>query len=366
MKKSLISIILFTVIFSLLCGCNVTDAENNHRVREISSYSNLCNNGELYLDYDKEAFFDFTSMTGTYICAKPNCSHSNPKDCSAYGMSELPFIYKDKIYYFVSDIVANDDGSFSDRTDFYKADMDGTNREIVDTIKDFSIENIKMFLIGDELYLSAVKHSFSEYGGYGSDQAAEKYFCKYNLSDNSLTEIKNFGAKYSCSLNIYGVFNNAVYFYLSYSEKPISIDDNDTVFVTEQYKYELDSGTLSDCDIQGLVSISEGWAIIDNDSDFTLINENNEKAVIDGNYRDYDYIVNNIIFSGYYGYCVNLENGKKYALNLPRENSENQGIRYIVKDFIEERYIVQVLNYTENSKSYISLTEDELIGEKIG
>ncbi len=194
---------------AFLCSCNSAPAETDGQVREISSYSKLCSGGELYLDYDKETFYDFTSMKGTYICAKPNCNHSDPKVCSAYGMSQLPFIYNNNIYYFVSDVIVHDDGSFSDKTDLYMADMDGTNREIIDTIEDLSIDCIKMFLVGDELYLSATKHSFSQYGGYGSDQTMQKIFCKYNLSDNSLHQIKNFGEKYSCGIDIVQVQNFA-------------------------------------------------------------------------------------------------------------------------------------------------------------
>ncbi|MBD5082485.1 MAG: hypothetical protein HDT44_12085 [Ruminococcaceae bacterium] len=363
MNKMIGSAVCVTAALILLSGCRSKVTQNEDQVREVSSFSNLCNNGELYMDNDKTVFCDFISMTAAPLCSKPNCPHNNEKICSAYNMYGVPFLYNEKIYYFVSDAIDNGDKTFSDITDVYISDTDGTNRSVVKTIKDLCPEEgSNMFIVGNELYLFAVKHNFSEYGGYGSEQTKEVRFCKFDLTDYSLTDIALLGTDYSNSSYFLGVFNGSIYFNYSYLEEP-DVDFENTDYKHKEYKYDLKSGEISDNDVDNLHMISGGWIIIKNGSGCIMRNEKGEEITLEENYSDFDCIVNDIAFSGYYGYCVDLKSGKKYSLDFGGENSQNS--RYTVKDHIDVRYIVGVQNYAENSREYISFTEDELIGEEI-
>lgn len=353
----------------LLSGCNPRVTYNENQIREISYFSNLCNNGELYMDNDKAVFYDFHSMTAALLCSKPNCLHNSEKTCSAYNMHGVPFIYNNKIYYFVSDIIDDGNKNFSDTTDVYTSDLDGTNRSVVNTFEDFCLEEAsKMFIVGNDLYLFAVKHNFSEYGGFGSEQTKEVLFCKFNLSDKSLTDLASLGTDYSNNGYILGVFNNSIYFYYSYLDNPINYSDvisENVTFKYKKYKYNLKSEEISECDIDNISLISGGWIITENDLVCTMLNEEGQEITIDEKNNDFDCVINDIAFSGYYGYCVDLASGKKYRLNFTNENTQNVNVRYTVKEYIDDKYIVQVQNYAENNRDYISLTENELIGEEI-
>ena len=219
-----------------------------------------------------------------------------------------------------------------------------------------------MFIVGNDLYLFAVKHNFSEYGGYGSGQTKEIRLCKFDLTDYSLTDIALLGTDHSNSSYFSGVFNGSIYFNYSYLEEP-DVDFENTDFKHKEYKYDLKSGEFSECDIDNIFMISGGWIIIKKGSGCIIRNEKGEEMTLEENCSDFDCIVNDIAFSGYYGYCVDLKRGKKYSLDLGGENSQN--LRYTVKDHIDGRYIVGAQNYAENSREYISFTEDELIGEEI-
>lgn len=365
MNKRIRSTVCVIAASVLLSGCNSKVTRNENQIREISYFSNLCNNGELYMDNDKAVFYDFHSMTAAPLCPKPNCSHNNSKTCSAYNMYGVPFIYNNKIYYFVSDIIDDGNNNFSDTTDVYTSDLDGTNRSVANTIENLCLEEVSnMFIVGNDLYLFAVKHNFSEYGGYGSEQTKEIHFCKFNLSDYSLTDMVLLGTDYSNSGYILGAFNDSIYFYYSYLENPDTLLDCN-IFKHKEYKYDLKSEEISECDIDDIHMISNGWIITKKDSDCTMRNENGKEITIDEKCSDFDSIVNDIAFSGYYGYCVNLADGKKCKLNFSDENTQNAVVRYTVKDYIDGKYIVQVQHYAENSRDYISLTEKELIGEEI-
>lgn len=369
MNKTIKGAVCVIAASALLSGCSSEVTQNENQIREISHFSNLCNNGELYMDNGKAVFYDFLSMTSAPLCSKPNCLHNSGKTCSAYNMYGIPFIYNEKIYYFVSDIINDGSNNFSDTTDAYTADLDGTNRSVVNTFENWAFETAPgMYIVGNELYLFVVKHAFDEYGGCGSEQTKEVHFCKFNLSDYALTDLALLGTDYSNNGRILGVFNNSIYFYYSYLDNPVSYLDiqfENIDYKHKEYKYDLKSEEISECDIDNIHAISRGWMIIKNGSGCIMRNEKGEETAVDEKCNDFDCVVNDIAFSGYYGYCVNLESGKKFRLNFTDDNTQNANLRYMVKDYIDGKYIVWAENYAENSRDYISLTENELVGEEI-
>lgn len=346
---------------ALLTGCKSEVALEENLIREISRFSNLCNNGELYMDNDKAVFYDFTSMTSSPLCSKPNCPHNSEKVCSAYNMYGVPFIYGDKVYYFVSDAINDGNGNFSDITELYSSDFDGTNRSVETTFENLCIDEATgMFMVGNELYLFSLKRNFSEYGGFGSEQTKEVHFSKLNLSDYSITELALLGTDYSSSGYFLGVFDNSIYFSYSYLDSPNELLNNPD-FKHKGYKYDLRSEEIDQCNTDDIFMISGGWTVTKSDSGCVIKNENGEEITLNENYNDFDSIVNDIAFSGYYGYCINLSDGKRYKLNFTDDNSS----RYSIRDYIDGKYIVMTENYAENSRDYISFAEDELIGEEI-
>lgn len=369
MNKAVRCLALYTAVLLLMSSCS-SQPQDNGEIREISSFTNLCNNGELYVDNDKVVFYDFMSMTSSPVCSKPNCAHNSSKTCSAYDMYGVPFIYNDKIYYFDTNIEDNGDDSYSDTTDVYTAALNGADRNVINTFDELCFyPESGMYLVGGDLYLFAAKHSFSPYGSYGGEQKAEIHLCRYNLPDNSLTDILLLGNDYLNGGTFFGVFDGCIYLSYSYSEEPIRYQDIFTEiekadFKYRTYKYDLKSKEIVQCDIDNIHSISGGWMIIEDGSNCIMRNEKGEEAAVDEACGSFDCIINDKAFSGYYGFCIDLPSGEKHKLNFAGEDAPTANIRYEVKDYIDGRYIIQAINYAENSREYISLTEDELIGEE--
>ncbi len=113
----------------MLFGCgeaNSAPSENNERI--VWTYGNADEKGELYTDSeDRLYFFDFDTMQSAVLCSKPNCPHTNENECSAFGMSNHPILYGDKLYFFNVETNFNGD-EITDTTTIYKAEPDGTNR----------------------------------------------------------------------------------------------------------------------------------------------------------------------------------------------------------------------------------------------
>lgn len=352
----------------MLCGCNSDSNDNENEIRIVSQFTNLCNNGELYSDSGKAVFFDFISMVSSPLCARPNCTHTDAEVCSAYNMGICPFIYNDKIYYFMHDIFVDKDGTFREKSDIYVADLDGTNRQAVKTIYDMRLADISpMCIIGNELYVSAISHTFSEYGGYGDEQACEAYLCKYNFDTNTFTSIKSFGMNYSVGLYFYGVYNNCIYMTHSYKTESTvftfetTTSNSQDTFIRENIKFDLETFEISQSDLSEIHAITNGWCIMGDENETVFLNEDGRQIISEESVYDFIYIVNDIAFVEYYGYCIDLSDGKKYAVVKP----ENPDQRYTVKDYIGEKYIVAITDYEKGSKNYAAFTKNELIKEEI-
>lgn len=116
--KKLVSFILVCVISCslVLTGCgDDTSKETTNKIGEfdktrvITDKGVFCNNENGFLK-----FYDYNSHKSAFLCNKPDCNHTDEKECYAYTNEEIFGVYNDKIYIFDTDFklsVRNLDGS---------------------------------------------------------------------------------------------------------------------------------------------------------------------------------------------------------------------------------------------------------------
>lgn len=86
-----------------LTGCaNNNSASPENNVHIVWNFGNADERCELFIDNNTERlyFMDFETMDSALLCSKPNCTHSNEDECSAFGMRNHPILYGDKLYFF--------------------------------------------------------------------------------------------------------------------------------------------------------------------------------------------------------------------------------------------------------------------------
>lgn len=100
----------------VLTGCgDDTSKETTNKIekfdktRVITDKGVFCNNENGFLK-----FYDYNSHKSAFLCNKPDCNHTDEKECYAYTNEEIFGVYNDKIYIFDMDFklsVRNLDGS---------------------------------------------------------------------------------------------------------------------------------------------------------------------------------------------------------------------------------------------------------------
>ena len=366
MSKRILSAVTAAVL--LLSACNSGNTEVRSEAREISPFSNLCNNGELSLSPDGKAMFtDFTNLNSSYICTRPNCPHNDPKTCSAYGMGHCPFIYGDKIYYFEVETEVADDGTIFDTTYICTADLDGNNRQRIYTADHVSAcDYTAMYLAEGKLYFSMARFGYSEYGSTGYD---EMLLCRYNFDSNTLETLRSFGTNWSSGIFIAGVFDGSVYIIYSYSEEEIVVTPETMGqmgaidFEYVNLRYDIEAEEFFDWDKGDFSDISGGCYITEEDGVLVFLDQAGRTATVNlESVKEIDGVVNGIAFSAYYGFCIDLYGGGTYRLSVYDDTGEK---RYEVVDFVEDRYILRCMDYSSGETTYSAMTKDELIKEKI-
>ena len=67
-------------------------------IRVIESGLSVSNEGILYscLQLNNAlCFYDFESMQSVYLCAEPNCDHTDHERCKAFRSSHMPFLHNE-------------------------------------------------------------------------------------------------------------------------------------------------------------------------------------------------------------------------------------------------------------------------------
>lgn len=357
MKK--IRLIAAALALTMLSGCTKESApESNERI--VWGYGNADERGELHTDTDGRLHFtDFDTIQSALLCSKPNCTHTNEKECSSFGMSNHPILHGDKLYFF--DVETNFDGDeITDTTTVYKADADGTNRVKVCEIKELALLGYtRMLIVGDKAYFSMDKTGWNEEQSASSGYN-EVWFCSFDFSTGTFERIAKLHEGWCSSSWIFGLYGGKVIFSFAYAEEKIpyleNVNDINKYYTNVLKTYDIESGDIANLTLPEPLCIGGGYYVYEKDGGAVVLSENgNEMLLPDFPVSSYLTIANGKLFNYPDQVCVDLSNGKMYKLNNSYDFVVSSDGYYILKSF----------DGLKQAYEYYKIPEKDYIGDAL-
>ena len=356
------NLIAAVAALAMLSGCaKKSEAPSENNTRIVWNYGNVYENGMLKSDnMNRLSFFDFDTFQSALLCSKPNCTHKSADDCSAFGMSNHPILYNDKLYFFHSDW-ENDVDEIVDITTVWKADTDGTNRTKVCTVEGLRLqEYTRMLVIDNMLYFSMSKTDWDMDIG-ASTGNNECWLCSYDLSTNTFTRIECLREEWAGSTWIYGLYDGKMVFYFSYSDRHVFTVEEVEKYITDVYKtYDIESGEIADLTLPKPLVVEGGYYIYEKDGGVAVLNEKGDELLLpDFPTKGGVTVADGKLFNFFEKKCADLTSGKMYALNL----SEDFGNSFVA--FADGNYILEQVDYDTQTYEYYKIDKKDLIGDAL-
>lgn len=223
--KKLVSFILVCVISCslVLTGCgDDTSKETTNKIEKFDKTRVITDKGVFYNNESGFLkFYDYNSHKSAFLCNKPDCNHTDEKECYAYTNEEIFGVYNDKIYIFDMDFklsVRNLDGSNSSELMTYCKKYNSSSDSYASPFNCFAINN-KLYV---EYYAKILDSKT------GNEKKKAILSC-INLEDN--TE-KIISEKDNSQYGFISILDNYLYF-VDYSSN--TKDGN----ITNEYKTDL-------------------------------------------------------------------------------------------------------------------------------
>ncbi len=350
-----IKLIAAALLLTLFSGCAKTDSSpfgKNERI--VWTYGNADEKGELYTDSEERLHFaDFDTMQSAVLCSKPNCLHTNEKDCSSFGMSNHPILCDGKIYFF--DVETNFDGDeITDITTVYQAEPDGTSRTKVSTIEGLALLNYtRMLIVGNKAYFSMDKT------GWNDDRTAtsgynEVWLCSFDFSTGTFERIEKLHEGWCSGTWIYGLYDGKVIFNYAYSEENVPyLEDPSEIgkYFTYVYKtYDTENGELADLTLPEPMYVGGGYYVYEKDGGAIVLSEDGQETTlpdfpVNGNLT----LADGKLFNCFGQTCADLSSGKTYSLKYSDD----------LTVYADGFYILKYLN------NYTKISEKDYIGDEL-
>ncbi|MDD3613153.1 MAG: hypothetical protein PHT05_05170 [Clostridia bacterium] len=240
-----ISVIMSILLVTAACSTN-KKASVNEQYLVINNDGSYFENAMLYFSGDRLLYLDYETLDATFACNKPNCDHSDPELCTAYGKGLSPFVYKGHLYFFNQSSEWGSDGLLVHKTTLYKSKYSGTEQVKIATIDDISPNLGRYYLLEDTLYFTA----------YSYPKEAENdllyiaiHLYSINLDTGEVSHLLKFkegGNNISVVVN--GVFDNKVYYELYYYERQIQwhewLEDKVPEPIHENLIFNIETGEI--------------------------------------------------------------------------------------------------------------------------
>ena len=356
MKK--LSVIFITAFAILLCSCG-DKVSLGEAYRLISNSDMTTNGGEFLISNDgKLIFYDFSSMTQTYICSRPNCQHNDESQCSAYGMDNHQFFFGDSLYFFDAG-VKNEGGKTVAYSELWKAKPDGSSRKKITTVNARLETYSSAVLNGNMLYFVGTEPEFDEFGtttGKGS-----QVLYSLNLDTNKSVRLFDICSGYHHNGGVSGIFDNKLYFWGASSETKIDFTAEKFIDTTKAHNYamNLKSGEITPSDMPDPKLICPDCYVDATDGKTVIYKPDSaEPIILDGFIKDKNpdiRLVNNKLFARFDGKVYDLETGKIHKL-LTEPKVE-------IKAYINGSYIVS--KFEVDKYVFGKASEKDLIGAEI-
>lgn len=358
--KRLILIILSVIMILPFSSCSGT-ANVPDEVRRISTFYAPTGEGEFLYD-SKLSYVDYRSLQQAVVCPYPNCPHTDPETCSAYGMVSsmaMPVYYNGHIYFFSQKSEYQSDGELKIYSEIFKANSDGTSRIKLDDVDGGTVNLSFNWVVGDKLYFTP--QSFKMENGISSN------YTKYTLWEFDFNTEKT---EYLCDLieglyigaRINGYFDGKLYINVSRSkeQKELSVDEIMTANIEyESYDciYDIETGELTKWD--KCAANGNGKYLTVGDEDKTEVYTLDGKVYDMENISGYLQIVNDFIIDGYAGKAIDLKTGKIYKALIGKDT---EIVAYVDGKYIGKTRVMDGGNIT--GYTYAKYDGEEIFGEE--
>lgn len=305
-------------------------------------------------------FFDFDTMTEVPICPRPNCTHTDPNTCSAFGISFDYFIYNDKLWWFEDGtddlgLRYDENGEFIDSSALYSANLDGTNRKKIAVLDGFEAMST-IYVKNGKAYFMAADNRWDmnwETGRFATAGYDRVCLYSYDFKKKEFTQIypENDNGEHISFITIFGRYDNSLV--LRVSEKSWYDAEEDVVVLPpDKYLfYDFSTGKFTECD-NNIYRAQKDWLISKEDDGTIVVN----RAYSGEEYRITDERFTQAFWGGYCvfdgmlfvsdGYAYELETGKVHTTQVCN-----------IWAYYKGKYIVNLMNSAE----YVSLTKKELL-----
>ncbi len=396
-RKVFTAIITFAAVINLT-ACQSKEEQYRIQTKNSAYYDmgyNVYENGLLYTVSNasgKQAcFLDYETMHGVPLCSKPNCTHTDSSCVSnlCAGKFNIPIIYHDYVYWFISDykIVDSDDGK-SQKADVLTkcmhASLSSESVEEFAKIETVFMENqIDLAIINDTMYIIGSQEVYQNEndGTWGSfSRSGEQYLYTVNLESADVKNISlindspyaknSWDHNYSMfsEVDIDDIYNGKLYMHYQHVKDSKYITDILNSNITDTFQklpwcyvnkcLDLETSEITVSDLPYAWWIGENSYIYEENGTFFILNGNGEKRTAENMYendiRDFTFI-NGKLWKGSINQVFDVKTGKEFSLS-DKYADKNA----MVMDFVNGQYVVQYIENNEIKFDWVS--EDDLIG----
>ncbi len=402
MKSKIKVLFMVAVICTIFSACGKEEKEYNDKVVKLEAYKSFANGLAVESEEVSEGsmlyYYDYKNQKEVYACGQANCSHSTSEykdgkiNCNAYIQygALYPFVYNDKLYYFVQPT--------NDNAVLWKSNTDGTEKEKVADTGIKLYEGAQCLLANGKVYVASAldkEISINEHSSYSSTVQSEVY--EIDLSSRTVSKLTDLGEKPACDCTNINYFDGVLYLRYMITEKTYkeggfkSYDEYEKWLSSKQYSYGDDIKRLGkkintytyNLKTGKMEKLKTGYKFIDKalgvdkeikDYDyFYVIYADTEKIYyIDPTSTEYIISCYNLktkqtkdVFKGDQ-ICYSYKNKKIYLSVTEKEQSDTKPSiktnfkvkpKYYIYDIEKEKLIQQ--NYGEDGKFYYVIDENQ-------
>ncbi len=366
--KKLLAVILAALLLLTACGVGVKEHSPGYETACRSPRrTSLTLNGIFFDDENEDAngltarrawFFDFDSMQSVILCMRPNCPHSDPETCTAFGIdlwNGYPQIVDNKLYFFNEKREWGENGEVIVSTDVMRAAPDGSSRVKADTIENLAVRDL--VTKGSTAYFIAAEAEYEDYTGVGTGYT-KVYICSYDYENEEFANLGILAEGYDAGASVFGEYRGGLYI------KGYYADERGGDWTDFRLRLDLESGEISGWDMP-ISSVDDNgktkpmfasggfYGYMDGENAVIIDSEGNE-TVFEG-YELPDNInaapINGYFFNAEAGNAIDLSGGKILELNT--------------EAFPKYGYVLcyrggYIIGSEVKSGEYVKLSEDEI------
>ncbi len=293
-----------------------------------------------YSSAGRMSFEDFSSLDSFPVCSKPNCSHNDPEECSAFGLSDgsdvMLCCYGGSLYFVKNIRETSAKSGISSRAEIYKADSDGSERRKIAALEGYTLSSFYVF--GNKGYTVAAEEIADENG-----LPTMEYNYYAESFDFKTNEIKNLGQisrlYTSDTVRVIGEYGGKIYYMSVGAEErpeglseasPDYFDSLHALTVTRIFALDPDTESLTESELPvpsdregmnwpapDIVAAAEGFYVCQQgDTAIIASPDGNVRKIEDHRLteRAADYPVNGMMFNAETLLATELATGDIYKL----------------------------------------------------